>query len=69
MNQAVEAAVIEGDRDKRAKMYQDMQRQHQMESPFGVMFQKIEQTGRRANVKDLNLGGAITSVSYWPVTK
>ena len=33
------------------------------------MFQKIEQTGRRDNVKNLKLGGAITAVSYWPVTK
>lgn len=69
MNQAVEAAVIEGDRDKRRQMYEDMQRKHQMESPFGVMFQKIEQTARRDNVKNLVVGGAITAVSYWPVTK
>ena len=69
MNQAVEAAVIEPDRDKRRKMYEDMQREHQRVSPFIVMFQKIEQTGRRDNVKNLTLGGAITAVSYWPVTK
>ena len=32
-------------------------------------FQKIEQTGRSKNVQNLNLGGAITAVSYWVVTK
>ncbi len=69
LTQQVEAAVVEGDRAKRAKMYEDMQREFLKISPFGIMFQKIEQTGRRDNVKNLNLGGAITAVSYWPVTK
>ena len=69
MTLETKAAVQEGDRDKRAKMYQKIQREHQMRSPFAIMFQKIEQTGRRANVKNLNIGAAITAVSYWPVTK
>lgn len=69
MNQAVEAAVIEPDREKRAQMYLDMQRTHQMVSPFTVMFQKIEQTARSENVKDFNIGGAITAAAYWKVTK
>ena len=30
----------------RAKMYEAIQREHQRRSPFSVMFQKIEQTGR-----------------------
>jgi peptide/nickel transport system substrate-binding protein len=69
MSKATKAAVQEGDRDKRAAMYQAIQREHQQRSPFAVMFQKIEQTGRRDNVKGVNLGGAITAVSYWPITK
>jgi len=69
MSKATLAAVQEGDRDKRAAMYQAIQREHQQRSPFAIMFQKIEQTGRRANVKGLNTGGAITAVSYWPITK
>lgn len=69
MNQAVEAAVIEPDREKRAQMYQDMQRKHQMVSPFTVMFQKIEQTARTENVKNFDIGGAITAAAYWEVTK
>ncbi len=69
MSKATKAAVQEGDRDKRAAMYQAIQREHQKRSPFAVMFQKIEQTGMRANVKGLNTGGAITAVSYWPITK
>jgi peptide/nickel transport system substrate-binding protein len=65
----VEAAVIEGDRDTRAKMYADIQAEFRDTAPFAVLFQKIEQTGRSEAVKNLNLGGAITAVSYWPVTK
>ncbi len=69
MSQQTLAAVEELDRDKRAVMYEDIQREHQQTSPFAIMFQKIEQTGRRDNVQGLSLGGAITAVSYWTVTK
>ncbi len=63
------AAVVENDRDKRAAMYADIQSQFRDTSPFVVMFQKIEQAAMRDNVENLNLGGATTAVSYWPVTK
>lgn len=63
------AAVIENDRDVRNKMYRDIQATFREKSPFAVMFQKIEQAAMGATVKNLNLGGAITAVSYWPVTK
>lgn len=63
------AAVVENDRDKRAAMYADIQSQFRETSPFVVMFQKIEQAAMRDNVENLNLGGATTAVSYWPVTK
>lgn len=69
LNAMVEAAVVEGDTDTRRKMYEDIQRLHQQVSPFAVMFQKIEQSALRKNVQNWTVGGAITSVSYWPVTK
>jgi len=69
MSNATLAAVVENDRDTRAAMYEAIQREHQQTSPFAVMFQKIEQTGRSENVQGLSLGGAITAVSYWTVTK
>jgi len=69
MSKETQAAVQEGDRVKRAAMYEAIQREHQKTSPFAVMFQKIEQTGRRTNVKNFNVGAAITAASYWPVTK
>jgi peptide/nickel transport system substrate-binding protein len=65
----VAAAVVENDRDVRQKMYADIQAEFREAAPFAVLFQKIEQTGRADGVNNLNLGGAITAVSYWPVTK
>ena len=44
-NKMVDAAVVEPDREKRAKMYEDMQREWMKVSPFAMMFQQIEQTG------------------------
>lgn len=69
LTEKVAAAVVESDRDTRAKMYGDIQAEFRDIAPFAVLFQKIEQTGRNEAVKNLNLGGAITAVSYWPVTK
>ena len=69
MTAATLAAVVENDRDTRAAMYEQIQRDHQATSPFAIMYQKIEQTGRADNVQGLNLGGAITAVSYWAVSK
>ncbi len=69
LTEKVAAAVVEGDRAKREQMYHEIQAEFREKSPFAIMFQRIEQSGRRDNVKNLNLGGAITAVSYWPVTK
>ena len=65
----VEDAVIEADTDTRRAMYEEIQREFQHTSPFAIMFQKTEQTGMNADVQNLNIGGAITAVAYWPVTK
>ncbi len=69
MTRETVAAMVEPDRAKRAQMYEKIQREHQKVSPFAIMFQKIEQTGRSKKVRNLSLGGAITAVSYWVVTK
>jgi peptide/nickel transport system substrate-binding protein len=69
LTEMVDAAVVEGDRDVRAQMYADIQAKFRETAPFAILFQKIEQTGLNEDVKNLNLGGAITAVSYWPVTK
>lgn len=69
MTKATEAAVQELDTAKRAQMYVDIQKEHQMTSPFAPMFQKIEQTGRRSNVSGFVTGSAITAAFYWTVAK
>lgn len=63
------AAVLERDTEKRRAMYEEIQRIHQMNSPFAPMFQLIEQVASRNNVEGFNAGGSIHSVFYWPVTK
>jgi len=69
MSNATLAAVVEGDRDTRGKMYEALQRDHQMVSPFAVMFQKIEQNGMGSDIEGFSMGGAITGAGYWKVTK
>lgn len=69
MTKETEAAVQEGDREKRADMYRKIQRDHQKTSPFVMMAQKIDQTALRANVKGLYTGGPVASAFYWTVTK
>lgn len=65
----VEAAVIEGDNDKRRAMYEQLQRDFQATAPFVIMFQKTEQFGRQAKVQNFTIGGPVTAAAYWPVTK
>lgn len=65
----VDAAVVETDTDTRRKMYEGMQREFLETSPFGIMFQQIEQSGLRDSVENWVVGGAITAASYWVVTK
>jgi len=69
VNDMTNAAVLEKDSDKRAEMYMEIQRLHQMHSPFAPMFQKIQQVAMRNNVENFSQGGSIHSVFYWPTTK
>jgi peptide/nickel transport system substrate-binding protein len=69
MSEKTLAAVVENDTDARREMYLELQREHQKVSPFGVMFQQIEQNGMGASVENFVAGGATTAVSYWVITK
>ena len=69
MTKQTKAAVQETDRAKRAAMYVASQKEFQKTAPFAVMFQKNEPVGRRSNVKNFVIGGAISSAYYWKVTK
>ena len=69
MSEKTLAAVVENDTEARAQMYRDLQAEHQQTSPFGIMFQQIEQNGMQENVENFVAGGATTAVSYWVITK
>ncbi|SMF43576.1 peptide/nickel transport system substrate-binding protein [Tistlia consotensis] len=69
VNDMTDAAVLEKDSDKRAKLYEEIQRIHQKVSPFAVMFQRIEQVALRKNVQGFSAGGSIHSAFYWATTK
>ena len=69
MTKKADAAVLERDTAKRAKMYIELQREHQQVSPFVIMFQDIEVVGERANVKGFIIGPSFDSNFYQYVTK
>ena len=68
-NDETNAAVLEQDGDKRAEMYQEIQRIHQKVSPFAPMFQQIEQVAMRSNVEGFSAGGSISSAAFYTTTK
>ncbi|HSO18566.1 MAG TPA: ABC transporter substrate-binding protein, partial [Desulfosarcina sp.] len=69
MSRKTDAAVKERDSAKRARMYLELQREHQATSPFVIMFQDIEVAAERANVKGFVLGPSFDSNFYRGVTK
>jgi peptide/nickel transport system substrate-binding protein len=69
MSRKTEAAVLEPDPDKRARMYLEIQREHQETSPFVIMFQDIEVAAERKDVKGFVLGPSFDSNFYRHVTK
>jgi len=68
-NDLTNAAVLEQDGDKRAAMYQEIQRIHQRVSPFAPLFQQIEQVAMRANVEGFSAGGSISSAAFYATSK
>lgn len=69
MTALADAAVLEGDAEKRGQMYLDIQTEHQQVSPFVIMFQETEVVGRRANVKGFVVGPSFNDNSFRHVTK
>ncbi|WP_373501158.1 ABC transporter substrate-binding protein [Desulfococcus sp.] len=64
MTRKTAAAVVERDPVKRARMYLDLQKEHQAVSPFVILFQDIETAACRANVKQFVLGPSFDSNVY-----
>jgi peptide/nickel transport system substrate-binding protein len=69
MTERVRAAVLERDAAKRARLYEELQREHMEISPFVIMFQEIEVVARSADVEGLIWGPSFDSNFYWKATK
>ena len=69
MTKKADAAVLEKDTANRARMYKELQREHQQTSPFVIMFQNIEVVAERANVNHFILGPSFDSNVYQYTTK
>jgi peptide/nickel transport system substrate-binding protein len=64
-----EQAILERDSAKRAALYRDMQRREQADSPFVILFQEVEITVERTNVRGFVVGPSFDTVYYRGVTK
>lgn len=64
-----EAAMMERDTGKRARLYEELQRIHQQESPFVIMFQAVEVSALRARVSGFVSGPSFDTVYYRDVVK
>lgn len=69
LTQKTEAAMMESDMEKRAQMYRELQREVQLNSPFVIMFQKIEAAAMQRNVKGFILGPSFDTNRYNNVAK
>jgi len=69
LTRKVDAAVLEKDATKRARMYLEIQKEHQQSAPFVIMFQEIEILAERSNVNGFILGPSFDSNFYRFITK
>ncbi|WP_424830440.1 ABC transporter substrate-binding protein [Ruegeria sp.] len=69
LTQIVDDAKVEPDTSKRAAMYEEIQAISRATSPIAVMFQRTERSGVASNLKNWNLGGAVSEAGYFVVTK
>ena len=64
-----DAAAMERDGAKRAKMYQDIQAEFRKTSPFVMLYQQTEVAAYRSNVEGLKLGPTSDSTYLYAVSK
>ncbi len=69
MTQRTAAAVVERDGEKRAAMYEALEREHQKNSPFVIMFQQIEVSANRKSVEGFILGPTNDTNLYAGIVK
>ena len=63
------AAMIERDVAARVVLYEDIQRRLMADSPFVVMFQKVDVIAQRVGLKGFVAGPTFDTVFYRGVTK
>ena len=69
MTKLADAAALERDGPKRAKMYQDMQAEFRKTSPFVMLYQQTEVAAFRSNVDGLKIGPTSDSTYMFNVAK
>jgi len=61
--------VVERDGEKRAAMYEALEREHQKSSPFVIMFQQIEVSANRKAAEGFILGPSFDTNLYAGIMK
>jgi len=69
MSKRTQAAVEESDAEKRASIYEGLQREHQKVAPFVIMFEQIEVAAHRKGVDGLIVGPAFGNNWYSSIKK
>jgi peptide/nickel transport system substrate-binding protein len=69
LTKKADAAALERDGAKRAKLYQDLQAEFRRTSPFVILYQLTEVAAFRAHVQGLRLGPTSDSTYFAPVAK
>lgn len=69
LTKKTDAAAVEKDGAKRAKLYQDIQTEFRQTSPFVMVFQQNEVAAHRDNVKGLKIGPTSDSTYLFAVSK
>jgi peptide/nickel transport system substrate-binding protein len=69
LSQKTAAAVLERDSEKRARLYQELQREHQQTSPFVILFQEIEMIAERSQVHGFVIGPSFDGNRYAEISK
>jgi peptide/nickel transport system substrate-binding protein len=64
-----DAAVLERDADKRAKLYREIQKDFIKTSPFVILFQQVEVAAMRSNIQGLKIGPTFDSTYMYKVSK
>jgi peptide/nickel transport system substrate-binding protein len=69
LDKETRAALFEADADKRAAMYQDVQKKFLHNSPFAIIFQQIEVAAYKKDLKGFALGPSFDTNFVAPVSK